>query len=304
MITSVEIPHLAKGQKIAEYHKIFAANTATLKPEQQLACLPVYIHRTEGEKKLAITAAEHSTLKDAFTFLEELIDGPPCRYTESTKFFNLLPEDNSIDGIRSYYFELCELAERAKIPSDICIMRFLTNVPGGKKIFESKEDEVKADLNVGGLADFFKKVMPKLRKNLKDGTSSLTVHESFIFPVEHKEVIPEWAKELQNEVRDLRMRVQSNDSGYVEGTDKDEETGVYSFRQSDKSQKTKIKKKGSSGAVNRPKCDLCGKLGHVKSSCFQRICECCSGKGHDAEACPSKGNALSKRFSQNEQRTR
>ena len=79
MITSIEIPHLAKGQSIAQFKKVFSAATATLKPEQQLACLPVYIHRTEGEKQLAFTASEEETLQAAFKFLEDLIDGPPCK---------------------------------------------------------------------------------------------------------------------------------------------------------------------------------------------------------------------------------
>ena len=79
MITSIEIPHLAKGQSIAQFKKVFSAATATLKPEQQLACLPVYIHRTEGEKQLAFTASEEETLQAAFKFLEDLIDGPPRR---------------------------------------------------------------------------------------------------------------------------------------------------------------------------------------------------------------------------------
>ena len=57
-MTTLEIPHLAKGQTIAEFRKIYAAAGAALKPEQLLACLPVYIHRTEGEKKLAFTASK------------------------------------------------------------------------------------------------------------------------------------------------------------------------------------------------------------------------------------------------------
>ena len=105
MITSIEIPHLAKGQKIAQFKKVFLAATSTLKPEQQLACLPVYIHRTEGEKELAFTASEEADVKAAFKFLEDLIDGPPCRFTESMTFFNLLPVNSSMDGIRSYFFQ-------------------------------------------------------------------------------------------------------------------------------------------------------------------------------------------------------
>lgn len=61
MITAVEIPHLATSQKIADYKKTYMAATATLTAEHKLACLPVYIHRSEGEKNLAHTAATKTT---------------------------------------------------------------------------------------------------------------------------------------------------------------------------------------------------------------------------------------------------
>ena len=56
MITSIEIPHLAKGQSIAQFKKVFSAATATLKPEQQLAeedeteVYPVHSDRKFGNK--------------------------------------------------------------------------------------------------------------------------------------------------------------------------------------------------------------------------------------------------------------
>ena len=156
-MTTLEIPHLAKGQTIEEYSKIFTAAGAALKPEQLLACLPVYIHRTEGEKKLAFTTATKGSLKEAFQFLADLIDGAPCVYTQYAKFFNLLPESSTIDGIRSYFFELWEVACKAKVPSHVCLMRFLSNVPGGKKLFESFHDDIKNEMDDAAMAELFKK---------------------------------------------------------------------------------------------------------------------------------------------------
>ena len=129
MITTIEVPHLATGQKIAEYKKVFVASTATLKEEQQLACLPLYIHRTNGERKLAYTAASKSSLKGAFQYLEDLIDGSPCVFTESDTFFNMKLQNVSVDNIRSYYFELLEVASRAKMDTLTFLLRFLTNIP-------------------------------------------------------------------------------------------------------------------------------------------------------------------------------
>ena len=44
-------------------------------------------------------------------------------FTESAKFFNMLPKNTIIDGLRSYYFELHEVALRAEIRG-----RYLLNV--------------------------------------------------------------------------------------------------------------------------------------------------------------------------------
>ena len=104
MITSVEIPHLAEGQTISDYRKIFIASTATLNTKQQPGCLPLYIHRTEGERQLAFTAATKASQDVVFKFLEDMIDESPCVFTESAKFFNMLPVNATIDGLRSYYF--------------------------------------------------------------------------------------------------------------------------------------------------------------------------------------------------------
>ena len=88
------------------------------------------------EKGSLFQASVKATLDEAFKFLEERIDGAPCIITESEKFFSLKPTDNSTDGMRSFFFQLHEQAKRAEIPSDVFIKRFLTNVPGGKKIYK------------------------------------------------------------------------------------------------------------------------------------------------------------------------
>ena len=88
MITSVEIPHLAEGQTISDYRKIFIASTATLNAKQQLGCLPLYIHRTEGKRQLAFTAATKASQDEVFQFLEDMIGESSCVFTESAKFLN------------------------------------------------------------------------------------------------------------------------------------------------------------------------------------------------------------------------
>ena len=278
MLTSVEIPHLAVSQKIADYKRVFLAATATLeKDTQRLACLPLYIHRTEGEKQLAFTAASKDTLEDAFKFLEEFIDGAPCLFTESNKFFDLKPSDpKSMDSVRSYYFELMEISDRADMTSDTFLKRFFTNIHGGKKIMKDVADDIKVDMSSQDLLDLFKKIMPKIKKKLSgDESPTVKAEEQFVFPVSSvhdEETPPVWAINLQNDVNELRSRMGSSESGFVT----DEDPLVYAYQN-----RTNEDKKKKSG------CQICGKKGHAQKNCFHRKCENCQGTGHDAELCPS-----------------
>ena len=97
--------------------------------------------------------------------------------------------------------------------------------------------------------------------------------ETFAFPVEQEEQVPQWARELQKDVDELRSRFDVTE---------EDETEVYPVHSDRKF-----------GNKDRPICDICKKTGHLKASCYQRVCSCCGGKGHDGEGCPSK------RFSKN-----
>jgi hypothetical protein len=294
MITTIEVPHLAEGQKINDFKKVFLASTATLKPEQRLACLPLYIHRTQGERKLAHTAAAKATVDLAFKFLEDIIDGSPCVFTESAKFFNMKPENLSVDCIRSYFFELQEVAVRAEMSNVAFMKRFLTNIPGGKKFYVDNEADIKADkLDTDEkVTNFFKKILPKLKKKFESDTVSPTIKEEpFVFPIDRRndkaEDIPEWAWELKEEVNNIRTRMQSNESGFGDDDQTASNRGgdqVFAFNKSS----------GDKKAYNRSKaCRICNKMGHWQKSCYKRICNKCNGTGHDADICPSNKSGTS-----------
>ena len=102
-MASIEIPHITKGQKVVDYKRIYKAAATLLSDEQKRAYLPVYIHRSEGEKNIAFQAAEKASLDDSFKYLEELIDGAPCIITECGRLFTMKPKDSSVDSIRSYF---------------------------------------------------------------------------------------------------------------------------------------------------------------------------------------------------------
>ena len=266
MFTSVEIPHLQTGQKIVDYQKIFLAATATLKDDQRRACLPIYVDRTEGEKQIAFAASAEESLEKAFKFLEDYIDGPPCLYTESAKFFDMKPKDTrSMDSIRSYYFELLEVTFRADMSGDAFLKRFFTNIQGGKRLLEEVKDELKHEMSKTVLMELFKKIMPKISKKLPGNeTLDTAKEEQFVFPIDRgtdsSENPPTWAVNLQNNFNELRLRVESNESGY--GEEDDNQVFAYERRPN----KDNKKKSG---------CYTCGKMGHNQKQCFKRICTKC-----------------------------
>ena len=196
-----------------------------------------------------------------------------------------------MDGVRSYYFELHEVAKAAKITTDVFVMRFLTNIAGGKKLYNSYKGDIKTGLDDEEVAALYKRMMEKLRK-LVDGEQSPVVKEetTFVFNYDQpadssSELMPHWAKELQNDVSAIKSRMSSNESGYDEH---EEEPEMYPAQNSYR--RGSFKKQPTMSNSNRKTCAVCNKPGHLARVCFNRKCFNCEGKGHDARNCPSNFN--------------
>ena len=153
---------------IVDFKRTYKAATTLLNGSQKRACLPVYIHRSEGENNIAFQASDKSSLDEAFKYLEELIDGTPWILTECEKFFSMKPKDTSVDSIRSYFFQLHEQSKRAEMSSDVLLKLFLTNISGGKKMFKEKKDLIKTGMTKEQVVNFFKVVLEKLQKRQND----------------------------------------------------------------------------------------------------------------------------------------
>lgn len=278
MLSTVEIPHLRAGQKIKDYKRLFKSATVSYKESEKLGCLPIYIHRTAGESELAYQATEKDSIDLAFKFLEDIIDGPPCEYLEAADFFAKKPEGESMDAIRSYFFELYEVSKRANITTDVFLKRFLSELPLGKQIYDANKDKIKVGLSNDEVTAVFQVVMEKLQKKMKREKVEIK-EEPFVFNVNQsavKEQVPQWARDMQEQLSQLQLQVSSE--LLHEDQESDEDTNAYPMRYS----------KPAQGTSKR--CFVCNKPGHLARECYSRRCEGCGKKGHSKGECQTSGN--------------
>ena len=182
-----------------------------------------------------------------------------------------------------------EAAIKAEIQTDVCIKRFLSLMPGGKKIFVEKKSSIKNEMTADEVAEWFRDMLEKIEKRVKVEKSTESAmkeekEEKFVFPINHTDDIPKWAHKIQKELEDIKIHIFPKEDEEIHSS---EESEVLAFRQERPNYSGKGKK--------RDICSICSKQGHSDKVCFYRICSSCQGKGHDREQCPSEQNRLKPR---------
>ena len=172
-----------------------------------------------------------------------------------------------MDGIRSYYFDLLEQANRAEMQSDAFLKRFLSNIPGGKKLFLERKAEIKATMTDDEIHNFFKNIREKLQRRSAGGETSNPVikTEPFAFPIqknrEESMDIPSWAQDLQKEIGEILNRIASSESSENECNPNQD---IFAFNQKNNSR--------AKPSFTKLKCDICNKTGHTSQKCFHSVC--------------------------------
>ena len=269
MAQMVAIPHLAEGQKVKDWRRNYAAATGLFTEQQQIALIPMYAGRTEGEIDIAHICATQKTINEALDELEKLIDGSPSRMLLMNRVFDAKPSTRDFAGLTSFFFELKNEAAGAGIANGVMFVRFLNFVPNGDKFYRQNEATITDDIGDAELLEMFKKLQTKMIQNNRDATEVKQEKDGFVFTA--NEVVPQWAEELKKEIGEIRGKIDE----HKEDDDSQGNDDVY-YGQDERRK-------------FRGRCYICNKVGHLAATCYQRKCRCCGGIGHDASRCTSKG---------------
>ena len=223
---NVPIPYLGKGQLVAEWSKDFLAATTMLKKMddvQRIQLLPMYVSRIPGEKALAESVSELTEYKAAIDEIKKLIDGETTTIQLTKSFFDVqAPQDGDCTSV---YFELYSKGTAADVPSDMIFKRFLTFFKIGDQFYVDHATEIKVQMTKAeSLAVFgkFKTKLDKLKKPVTIKVETEEMYHTITEEKEEREEKPSWAKDLQNQIKDMRDEMKDSRSYAAASDDNDE----------------------------------------------------------------------------------
>lgn len=277
---NMEIPHLKLGQKVRDWRVLYTASTSLLEDAQKIGYLPIAVDRSPADQKWASEAVKQETLKEALDELELRLDGRKTRLQALGDFCELRPGSKvTTENMSEFFFEALEAGKAAELTYDVIGIKFLKHVPGGAKLFSDNEDKLKKEMTEGHLIALFDVVKKKLAKR-----ASKPEEASDVFLVEESEPMPKWAKELRDQVSALESTFHSRSSTSTDSGS--EQNTAYHISRDRYAKKSREPAKA---------CSICGKSNHPERKCFKRVCTKCSGKGHDADKCATRGSTRKNR---------
>ena len=281
MTASITIPHLLKGQLVAEWSKNYQAATSLLDDTQRVQLLPIYVARTPGEKAIAQLATEKTTYAEAIALIISLIDGERSKIQLTRTFFEITaPTDGDCTTV---YFELQAAGVSAGIPNDVVFNRFLTFFKGGEKFYADNAAKIVATMTRETMLELFTDFKKKEDNYKGCKTVRFNEEKEELYTMSKEEEKPDWAEQVQEELKDLRsivtekLKVQErSDDDSVSDT----EEGYYYNR----------------GQTSQYKhCTICKRRNHTAATCFKRRCIKCKGLGHSDFECPSFAKSNNKK---------
>ena len=272
---NLAIPHLKPEQKVRDWRALYTAATSLLTEPQKIGHLPIAVDRSLADQKWASEATKKVTLKEALDELELRLDGKKTRFQAMKDFFNLKAGSNITPAnVSDFFFSALEAGKAATLSNDVIAIKFLQDMPGGSKLFADKEEQIKTDMTEDDLIKLFDYVKEKLQKKAKIKTEE---HPTSAFVAVENEPVPRWARDLREQVAALESAIQSF-SSTDSGTE--EQNRAYYAKKEGKKFKRPLQLKP---------CGICGKNNHTEQKCFKRVCSNCSGTGHDAGKCSTRG---------------
>ena len=275
MSVTVLATPLQPGQLIRDWKRSYLSGVALLTPAQKKDVLPLYVNRSTEEQDIAYEAIKLDTVELALTMLEEFIDGTPSPYVSTQMFFDAkCPAKPSLIEQTRFFMQVRKLGTDAGFSEKIIMSKFLAEIPAGKKLYGDNKAKLIDELTAEESTTLFKKMKTKLEESSTEpAVEPVKVKQERDEAFAVEEVVPVWAKELRDDFKVLRNKV--DDLVLTDSETDDEET--YYYKKEDQRNDTRRKPLI---------CYICDQPGHIARDCYKRQCSICKRQGHSAKDCP------------------
>ena len=172
-------------------------------------------------------------------------------------------------NLAEYFFKVLDSGKTAGMNFDVIAIKFLQHVPRGHKTYTEWEARINGSLDEAGVMSIFDSVRNHLSSRGESANPIKDV-KAEVFNVQNEEVMPRWAKDLVEEVNELKRRI------------------AIPKHQKPSSDSSCSSEQEVFKADTMDVCNKCRKNNHVAKICFKRKCKKCTGNGHDTEKCQSK----------------